>query len=470
MIPKNLAMRNCFVGTCVAGALSAVAILVAAVLSSGGAISVRDFNAVGDGVANDGPAIARAVSALSSQHGGTLLFPAGTYRDTSQGSAIILKGISGVRVRFDDGAQLVMDNLDSAGHGTGHGILIQGPAARISIINPSIKWAHVPSSRSNGDGIRFEGYPSDAQTISDIRVTGAHVESAPQTGMIVEACSDVFVTDFSVSNNLADGLHFNACRRVHVSGVDALNTGDDSLAFVTYYNAKDVNVYPGTTGGPYAQPAPGDWSNSQSVATNITTRNSRANGVRISGANGLAISNVSAVNSASCGVQFDSAIANGSSIGWSYQASQGVTLNGLTVDGASTGLLGQVLGATYASDPSFWTFGVVATGINAKNCSNDAINVSNADGWSLGNARAAGRCRFIGSRNLVIAGLFVTGGPALFYGTPGAKVLDDYMVGHVVVVGGTIGFQDLTGSTAGPMTAAGITYTRAPVQVVQTGL
>ena len=43
-------------------------------------VSVKDFGAVGDGVANDAPAIALAINAVIAAGGGTVLFPAGQYK------------------------------------------------------------------------------------------------------------------------------------------------------------------------------------------------------------------------------------------------------------------------------------------------------------------------------------------------------------------------------------------------------
>jgi len=42
-------------------------------------ISLADFNAVGDGVADDGPALQKALDALAENGGGTLFIPAGHY-------------------------------------------------------------------------------------------------------------------------------------------------------------------------------------------------------------------------------------------------------------------------------------------------------------------------------------------------------------------------------------------------------
>ncbi len=55
-------------------------------------INVRNYGAVGDGIANDIRAVRRAIDDLA--EGGTLMFPAGTYllRDTQCPLAISLRG------------------------------------------------------------------------------------------------------------------------------------------------------------------------------------------------------------------------------------------------------------------------------------------------------------------------------------------------------------------------------------------
>lgn len=57
--------------------------------------NARDHGIVGDGVANDGPAIVAAATALSNAGGGVLFFPAGAYKFGS----ILLSGVSNVELR-----------------------------------------------------------------------------------------------------------------------------------------------------------------------------------------------------------------------------------------------------------------------------------------------------------------------------------------------------------------------------------
>ena len=76
---------------------------------------VRAFGAVGDGIADDQPALIRAANAVAQNHGGVLYFPLGVYRCARQPGAqngIEFLGISNVTILFDPGAVLLMDNLD----------------------------------------------------------------------------------------------------------------------------------------------------------------------------------------------------------------------------------------------------------------------------------------------------------------------------------------------------------------------
>src|SRR5262245_29094699 len=76
---------------------------------------VRAFGAVGDGIADDQPALVRAQHALAQNKGGVLYFPFGVYRCARQAgaqNAIEFVGVSDVTILFDPGAALLMDNLN----------------------------------------------------------------------------------------------------------------------------------------------------------------------------------------------------------------------------------------------------------------------------------------------------------------------------------------------------------------------
>src|SRR5690349_20471261 len=100
---------------------------------------VTAFGAVGDGMADDQPALVRAAKAVAENKGGVLYFPFGAYRCARQAgmqSGIEFIGISNVTILFDPGAVLLMDNLNPQnGKGDfGHGILVRGPCHDITVM------------------------------------------------------------------------------------------------------------------------------------------------------------------------------------------------------------------------------------------------------------------------------------------------------------------------------------------------
>jgi polygalacturonase len=87
------------------------AMLCAPPLAAGkapGRFDVRAFGAVGDGIADDQPAVTRAALAVAQNQGGVLYFPSGTYRiGRGAPNGIEFTGVSDVTILFDAGAVLL---------------------------------------------------------------------------------------------------------------------------------------------------------------------------------------------------------------------------------------------------------------------------------------------------------------------------------------------------------------------------
>lgn len=338
-------------------------------------INVRDFGAKGDGVTDDAEALTRAVAAV--KPGAVLRFPAGSYRFAARNpagqAAISITGISGVRIEFDPGAELLMDNLDPGGAGTSHGIAIRGAATDISLRNVAVRWKTPPATRSFGDGIRIVGYPGDGGvpggwngsrgTVRGVSLTSCSVRSSPQAGVIMMGVSDITVTDLTVQDTMADGLHFNACRGARITGLTANNTGDDGLALVTYHtegltfdNGSETFSLPGLT----------DWSNTDFVVTGVRATGGDANGIRLAGAGSATISDVTVVGKTQgAGVILDSA-APGSDAQWFYVASRGVRLNQIMVDNCDAGI--HVIARPVRPDDRFTRFDANVSGLTTRGC------------------------------------------------------------------------------------------------------
>ena len=313
-----------------------------------------------------------------------LYFPPGCrarFAQTSPagGAAVRLSGLSHIGIRMAAGAELLMDNL-SGGSGTSHGISVTGAGDDIRLDGVRVRWATQPGTRSTGDVIRFLGYPSEGApaagwtastgTISNVQLTDCTAVSAPQCGAIFMGASDVRVSNFRVENTMADALHVNACRRVNIAGHTAVGSGDDGLAFVTYFHATDI--WQGAN-GPFNQPSLGGWSNANSVASGIVVQGGTGNGCRISGGLDVTVSGLSVTGKTNSGLAVDSAIANGSTVNWTYHASRGVAVQNITVQDTPIGIWIPAQNVDSADDQAFWTFDARIVGATLRGCSNYAV-------------------------------------------------------------------------------------------------
>lgn len=351
--------------------------------AAGTTVNVKDYGAVGDGIADDSAAIKAAESAMTS--GDRLYFPEGDYRFAQQNptgqAAIVLSGLSNVTVEFAPGARLVMDNLDINGHGTSHGIRIEGAASHVTILNATIEWSTTPSARSFGDGLSVLGWPSDSPpppgwtgstgTVEFVSIINARVVNAPQAGAVIMGASDVTVTNFTAIGTKADGLHFNANRRVTLDGLTAQNTGDDGLAFVTYYDPTQQWTY-GPTDGPFNQSGLGEWNNGGSVASNITVTGGGASGVRVQGGYDITITNVTVADK-EFGLQINSSMATGPG-DWTSLASRNVQISDVTIDGVQTGIVLATNNIDGTEDAEWWDF----SGLSISD-----VTIRGATNWSV---------------------------------------------------------------------------------------
>ena len=382
--------------------------LPAATLLAG--LDVKTFGAAGDGVADDSAALRKAAERLKADGGGTLDFPAGTYRIGTRRGGPVFDGVSNVRINFAPGAVLLMDNLEADGNGGGHGLTFRAPAENIELYNVSIVWKNRPRRRSMGDGLRFEGFPQEGKTLRSIRLENCRVEASAQTGAVLMGCSDVTVRNFTVKNSWADGLHFNACRNVTVDGVTGEETGDDTLAFVTYYAPE----FTGKTGTVFSLPDLGEWNNSNSSAANIRSAGGRANGIRIAGAKDLKISNVE-VEGKSSGIIVDAG-AVGARHKWQYLAGRGIEIRDVKLRNCDTGFYVWQFNAGL-DDPRFAGFDVKCENFAISGCRNDSVHLSGVSGVRLKNFRTDGcRWRFRTFRDCAVEQAAIAGAPFLLIG------------------------------------------------------
>jgi hypothetical protein len=361
-----------------------LAVLAGCGRDTGAVVDVRDFGAMGDGATDDSQAIQAAVAAVRSR--GTLYFPRGIYRFAQRrpvgAAAIVIAGVSDVVVDFEPGAELLMDNLDPTAHtGTSHGLLVRGPAWRISLRNVNIRWV-AGAKRSLGDGIRVLGCPAPGAAtptgwsglrapVTGMTMSDCMVRASPQAGVIMLGVSDISVAGLQVADTGADGLHFNACRRANVDDFVAVNTGDDGLALVTYFARQFSFDEKAHT---FSFPTLTDWSNADFAISNVSVDGGRANGTRIAGANRVTVGDlrVTGVRSGSA-LMVDSA-EPGTDVGWDYIASRGVRVRDVTATDCDTGI--HLLARPGASgDRRFTDFHVHVDDAKLVDCVNWSVRV-----------------------------------------------------------------------------------------------
>ncbi len=384
------------------------------VVSAPRRVNVHDFGARGDGSTDSSESIRDAVSAL--RPGDTLYFPRGSYRfaqrNPAGGAAIVLSSISDVDIEFADGAELVMDNLDH-GLGTGHAILVRGPASRITMRNIVIRWEGT-AGRSRGDGIRVEGCPVVAASarwdsapgpVHTVALENCSVQASPQAGVLMAGVAGISITGLHVRDTRADGLHFNACRNARITDYSAVDTGDDGVALVTYHSAQDSYD---SASGTFSFPSLSSWSNAGFTLSGIAVSGGQANGLRLAGATDVQITGLAVSGIRSGAAVIADSAAPGADAGWHYVASRQIRLEQLAVADCETGI--HVLARPGSSDDARFTdFDVAIRRADLRDCDNWSVRAESettlpvtglrADACSITTESTAGGAGGVGLAN-----------------------------------------------------------------------
>lgn len=205
-------------------------------------LDVTEFGAVGDGVANDGPAVLahtcfegfdgfRSIRPrFDPDAGATLYLPAGTYR-------------IGPLPGYDRRHSFPFSRFHLRGDGPGRTVVLLDhvayPNARISIHGDARFGGGCDTSISDltiASNLPDPGNRTSAEMSVHLRdLTGFRAErvevcQGPRIGFHINSCSDLTLREVHVHDMCTDGIHLIGCHDVVIEDCCCTDTGDDAIA------------------------------------------------------------------------------------------------------------------------------------------------------------------------------------------------------------------------------------------------
>ena len=243
-------IRRDFLKISAVGAFSSLAAGKTAVAASQAELprlnfDVHSFGAKGDGKTLDTPTINRAIEAASTNGGGTVVFPAGSYLCYS----IHLK--SNVALFLGSGATIVAadgpspgatsgydapepnqwDHYQDFGHSHWHNSLIWGEGlSNISIVGPGLIWGK-GLSRGAGDTALPAGVGNKSISLKNCRNVTLRDVSFLHGGhfaILATGVDNLTIDNLLIDTN-RDGIDVDCCRNVHISNCSVNSPWDDAI-------------------------------------------------------------------------------------------------------------------------------------------------------------------------------------------------------------------------------------------------
>jgi polygalacturonase len=212
--------------------------------------SVREYGAAGDGKRLDSDAINRAITSCREKGGGTVEFPAGTYRSGS------IRLQSGVNLRFEKGAtiQAAAIDIDAFDHpepspheawqefGFNHvrNALIWGDGVEnVAITGPGvIDGSSLARGTKSSDPAGGGDKAISLRSSRNIRLSDFAIHQGGHFAVLLTDCDGVQVGNITIRTS-RDGIDIVGCRNLEMFGVDVESIryenglprgGDDAIA------------------------------------------------------------------------------------------------------------------------------------------------------------------------------------------------------------------------------------------------
>jgi hypothetical protein len=190
-------------------------------------VSVKDFGAVGDGVADDTTAIQNAVNAVAAAGGGAVYFPAGTYN-----GSVLIDSVNNITL-YGDGKGVSTIYRPVQGADDASVINIKGKTATVS--NILIKDLTVKSSTITGTyydafGIAFNRDTTECTYLGyNISVINCEVTTTRSAGIVLRNVINCYIGNCYVHDVGRDGIQISAQNGV-IENCYVEHTLDDCIA------------------------------------------------------------------------------------------------------------------------------------------------------------------------------------------------------------------------------------------------
>jgi polygalacturonase len=238
---------------------------------SGAVFDVRTFGAKGDGKALDSPAINRAIDDAAAKGGGTVLFPAGTYRSFSirlksnitlyfdQGSTLVAVSPNDGDGKYDPPEPNAWEKYQDFGHTHWHNSLIWGEnLENISIVGPGLIWGKglvrsgsqsrtkeqndaLANVKVDKDKAPF-GYPNPRDAVEsgwgnksislklcrNVIIRDVSILHGGHFAILATGVDNLTIDNLKIDTN-RDGIDIDACRHVRLSNTTVNSPFDDGI-------------------------------------------------------------------------------------------------------------------------------------------------------------------------------------------------------------------------------------------------
>ncbi len=206
---------------------------------------VRSFGAKGDGKTTDTPAINHAIEAASTNGGGTVVFPAGSYLCYSihlksnvslflgPGATIVAADapVTGSAGGYDPPEPNQWDHYQDFGHSHWHNSLIWGEGlSNISIVGPGLIWGK-GLSRGSGDTALAPGVGNKSISLKNCRNVTLRDISILHGGhfaILATGVDNLTIDNLLIDTN-RDGIDVDCCRNVRISNCTVNSPWDDAI-------------------------------------------------------------------------------------------------------------------------------------------------------------------------------------------------------------------------------------------------